>query len=421
MDGVVRRTVILIAVGAILVSGCETRRRIEGPYGKVASDAIPRIERVANLEFKTDPKIEARSRDEVREFLERRFREDLPEQEIEGMRSAYRQLGLIPDTLDLRAFMLDLLTEQVMGYYDPSTKVLYVVQDAPPEQVSTIISHELVHALQDQYMSLDSLQHLRGDNDRQVAAQAVIEGEATLIQLQAMLGGSGGDIAAGFPGGWERVRDIIRETSSQMTVFANAPLIIQETLIFPYLSGAEFMRSFRQLKPGETPYAEMPRSTEQVMHTRAYFTERDRPTRITLPSPRVGRDRYQNNLGEFETRVFLYEHMQDQSGAVRGAAGWDGDRYMVIRTPRGEALVWLTVWDSPTEAIEFTEMLDRAISRRFDGEMMRPIRGGQRYEIREREVSWWSGEVSGRPVVIYTDAPSGMGELIVPGRVKLEQ
>jgi hypothetical protein len=422
MDGVVRRSVIIIAVGgAILVTGCETRRRVEGPYGKVASDAIPRIEKAANLKFKADPKIEARSRDDVRKFLERRFREDLPEREIEGMRGAYRRLGLIPDTLDLRAFMLDLLTEQVMGYYDPSTKVLYVVQDAPPEQVSTIISHELVHALQDQYTSLDSLQHLRGDNDRQVAAQAVIEGEATLIQIQAMLGGSGGDIATAFPGGWDRVREIIRESSSQMTVFSNAPRIIQETLIFPYLTGAEFMRSFRQLRPGDTPYGEMPRSTEQVMHTRAYFTERDRPTRITLPAPRVGRDRYQNNLGEFETRLFLYEHMRDQAGAVRGAAGWDGDRYMVIQTPRGDAFVWLTVWDSPNEAIEFTEILDRAISRRFDGELMRPISGGQRYEVGDRDVVWWSGEVDGRPVVIYTDAPSGIGELIAPGRVKLEQ
>ena len=337
------------------------------------------------------------------------------------MRAAYRHLGRIPDTLNLRAFMLDLLTEQVMGYYDPGAKVLYVVQDAPPEQVSTIISHELVHALQDQYMSLDSLQHLRGDNDGQMAAQAVIEGEATLIQIQAMLGGSGGDIATAFPGGWDRVRDIIRETSTQMTVFSNAPRIIQETLIFPYLSGAEFVRSFRQLRPDQTPYGELPRSTEQVMHTRAYFTERDLPTRVTLPPPRVGRDRYQNNLGEFETRLFLYEHMRDQAGAVRGAAGWDGDRYMVLQTPRGDAFVWLTVWDSPTEAIEFTEILDRAISRRFDGELMRPISGGQRYEVADREVTWWSGEVDGRPVVVYTDAPSGMGALIAPGRVKLEQ
>jgi hypothetical protein len=419
MDGVVRRAGRIVVVGtAVLVSACGQDRRLEGPYAKIAGDAIPRIEEVTGLKFKTDPKIEPRSRDDVRAFLERRFREDLPDEEIAGTRAAYRQLGLIPDTLDLRAFMLDLLTEQVVGYYDPETKVLYVVQEAPPEQVSIIISHELVHALQDQYMSLDSLQLLRGDNDRQIAAHAVIEGQATIVQIQTMLGGA--DIATALPGGWERVRDMIRESSSQMPVFATAPRIIQETLIFPYLSGAEFMRTFQQLRPGDAPYADLPRSTEQIIHARAYFNERDAPTRVTLPAPRVGRDRYQNNLGEFETRIFLYEHARDQASSVRGAAGWDGDRYMVVQTPRGEALAWVTVWDSPTEATEFTSVLDRAIARRFDGEQMREIAGGKRYEVSGRDVTWWSGEIGGRAAVIYTDAPTGLGEIIAPGKVRLQ-
>lgn len=422
MDRVVSRTAAAVVLStAVLVAACagQERRKLDGPYAKVAGDAIPRIEEATGLKFKSNPKIEARSRDEVREFLERRFREDLPDEEIAGTRAAYRRLGLIPDTLDLRAFMLDLLTEQVVGYYDPETKVLYVVQEAPAEQVSIIISHELVHALQDQYMSLDSLQVLRGDNDRQIAAHAVIEGQATIVQIQSMLGGA--DLATALPGGWDRVREMIRESSSQMPVFATAPRIIQETLIFPYLSGAEFMRSFQQLRPGEAPYADLPRSTEQIIHARAYFNERDGPTRVTLPRPRVGRDRYQNNLGEFETRIFLYEHAKEQTAAVRGAAGWDGDRYMVVETPRGEALVWVSVWDSPVDAAEFTEVLDRAIGRRFDGERMREVAGGKRYEVTGREISWWGGDVGGRAVVIYTDAPAGMGELVAPGGIKLEQ
>ena len=418
MDGIVRQTTAAVTLGmALLAIGCGDRR-IEGPYGKIAGDAIPRIEKVTGLTFKTDPKIEARSRDEVRSFLERRFREDLPDEEIAGTQSAYRLLGLIPDTLELRSFMLDLLTEQVVGYYDPETKVLYVVEEAPVEQVNVIISHELVHALQDQYMSLDSLQELRGDNDRQVAAHAVIEGEATLVQIQAMVGG--GDLAGAIPGGWDRVREIIRESSTSMPVFSTAPRVIQETLIFPYLSGAEFMRSFQQLRTGDTPYGDLPRSTEQVLHTRAYFQQRDAPTQVTLPNPRVGRSRYQNNLGEFETRLFIYEHARNQALSVRSADGWDGDRYMVVQTPRGEALVWVTVWDTPVDAAEFTEALDRAISRRFDGERMNDVANGKRYEVVGREVSWWGGEISGRPAVIYTDAPAGIGQLVTPAAVRFE-
>ena len=420
MDGIVSRIIAALALASALLAGaCGKNRSIDGPYGKIAGDAIPRIEEATGLAFKTDPRIEARSRDDVRSFLERRFREDLPDEEIAGTQSAYRLLGLIPDTLDLRAFMLDLLTEQVVGYYDPETKVLYVVEEAPADQVSIIISHELVHALQDQYMSLDSLQELRGDNDRQVAAHAVIEGQATLVQIQTMLGG--GDLAGAIPGGWDRIRDIIRESSTSMPVFSTAPRIIQETLIFPYLSGAEFMRSFQQLRPGDAPFGDLPRSTEQVMHTRAYFQQRDAPTAVTLPNPRVGRSRYQNNLGEFETRLFIYEHARDQALSVRAADGWDGDRYMVVQTPRGEALVWVTVWDTPVDAAEFGEAVDRAISRRFDGERMSEVPNGKRYEVRDREVSWWGGDIGGRPAVVYTDAPLGVGQLVVPGSVKLQE
>ena len=273
--------------------------------------------------------------------------------------------------------MLDLLTEQVVGYYDPETKVLYVVEEAPLEQASIIIAHELVHALQDQYMSLDSLQLLRGDNDRQIAAHAVVEGQATIVQIQSMLGGA--DIATALPGGWDRVRDMIRESSSQMPVFATAPRIIQETLIFPYLSGAEFMRTFQQLRPGEVRTGTCRASTEQIIHSRAY-QRAGCPHGVTLLSPRIGRNRYQNNLGEFETRIFLYEHVKEQSAAVRGAAGWDGDRYTVIDTPRGDAFGWVTVWDSPVEAAGVhrgPRPRDRAAVRR-----RAHARGGRREALR---------------------------------------
>ena len=71
--------------------------------------------------------------------------------------------------------------------------------------------------------------------------------------------------------------------------------------------------------------------------------------------------------------------------------------------------------------LHVVEVLDRAIARRFDGELMRPVANGKRYEVGDREISWWGGDVSGRAVVLYTDAPSGMGELIAPSRVRLEQ
>ena len=119
---------LLITLTLTLGCGRDRPPAAEGPYGREVAEAIPKIEEAVGLKFKTPPVVQARSKEEVRSYLEQRFREDVSEREITGTQTAYQILGAISDTLDLRAFMLDLLTEQVVGYYDPAKKVLYVVR-----------------------------------------------------------------------------------------------------------------------------------------------------------------------------------------------------------------------------------------------------------------------------------------------------
>ena len=384
-----------------------------GPYAKEVGEAVPRIEKAVGLPFKTPPKVERRSKDEVRNFLTRKFNESMPTAELSGIERTYRRFGLISDSLQLRPFMLELLTEQVVGYYDPATKVLYVVDGADPAMIGVTVTHELVHALQDQYLSLDSIQKITGDNDRQVAAQAVIEGQATFEQVQAMLGSS--NLAAALPGGWDRVRDMIREGQSSMPVFSSAPMIIQETLIFPYLSGAEFMRRFEETNPGRVPFDSMPVSTEQILHAQSYFERRDVPTRITLPELSGGaRAIYTNNLGEFETRLFLFQHLQDQNGAIRGAAGWDGDRYSLFETQGGDGIAWVTAWDSKIDAGEFFDLMDTLILKRFRGAKPKAATSESRtYDVGGRTLQVTTTEVDGHPVVLYVDVPAGAPTTVV--------
>ena len=307
-----------------------------GTYARDVADAIPRVERAVGLKFKRPPRVESRSKAEVRDFLEKQFATSHAVRDLAGTEQAYKLFGLLPDSMHLRAELEDLLSEQIVGFYDPKTKVLYIVDGAPATEVGLVVSHELVHALQDQYLNLDSLQSIEGDDDRQSAAQAVIEGQAVYDQLVAMAGNR--NFIALVPGGWDGVRQQIRQNQDAMPKFANAPMLLQESLIFPYLSGAEFMRDFDVHEPGKQPYGDLPTSTEQILHPdKAYFGHRDQPLRVTLPPPPGGpsRVRYDNNLGEFETRLFLYQHLDDQPAAVRGASGWGGDRYEVVDTPRG--------------------------------------------------------------------------------------
>lgn len=404
-----------------LVPACESQKKpaYEGPYAAEVRQAIPMIERAVRLQFKAPPKVETRSKAQVREFVTRQFTDSLAMRDIAGQEAAYKRLGMIPDTLKLQPFLTGLLEEQIVGYYDPRTKVLYVVDGAPKEIANLTITHELVHALQDQYISLDSVQKIRDDNDRLAAAQAVFEGQAVYEQISIMLGGS--NIAINLPGGWDRIREMIRENQASMPIFAAAPKVVQETLIFPYLSGAEFYRNYRERKPGSVIYRELPVSAEQIIHPAAFFVNKDQPTRVGLGSLSNATKVYENNLGEFETRLFLYQHLNDQGEAMRGATGWGGDRYAVVNTPRGQGIVWLTVWDSAIEAGEFFQMASDAIAKRFSTKQA----GGstdlvKKFSAAGRALQVSTVEIQGRPAVIYVDIPAGADPNIInPAQVTL--
>ena len=418
-----RRGVLVVACAMAAVAAAAACGRSKSGdsdvYERKVNDAVPGVEEAVGLRFKTPPRVQARSKAQVREFVERQFAESRGARELGLKEAVYKRFGLLPDTLDLRGLLTDLLEEQIVGFYDPKTKSLYVVDGSPPEAAGIVLAHELVHALQDQYLNLDSIQNVEGDDDRVGAAQAVIEGQATVAQL------GGGNVAARLPGGWDRVRQMIREQQAAMPIFASAPTVIQETLIFPYLSGAEFMRHVAERgKASAELYRDLPGSTEQILHPETYFGTRDAPTRVTLPEPSGGKIAYQNSLGEFETRLLLYEHLQDVQPAARGARGWDGDRYALVDTPQGQALVWLTVWDSAVDAGEFDDLLGQVIAKRagssasgMTGARLQAeargvagggARSGRTVTARGRSYALTTGEVQGHPVVVYVDVPAGV-------------
>ena len=410
--------VVVIAVVAALYFGSR-RNYGDGPYAKEVAEAIPRIEEGTGLKFKRPPKVEVRTKEQVREFLLKKFNDDTPADELKGEETAYKLFGLLPDSLDLRKFLLAVLTEQVIGYYDPATKVLYVVNGTDEKTVGITVTHELVHALQDQYVSLDSIQKATSDNDRLTSAQAVIEGQAQFEQLATM--GGGANSLALRVGGREQLRDMIRESMSSMPVMATAPMMIQESLLFPYLSGADFVQRFKEKKGKANPLTNIPRSTEQILHTDAYFgATPDEPTGITLPAPRGATKVYENDIGEFGTRLFLYQHLKDEQTAARGAMGWDGDRYMIVKTAAGKGIIWVTAWDSTVEAAEFSDVMVRATTKRTGMAERSEPGGGATIRPKGRTITIFPRIIAGRAVIVYTDLPDGTSGVIDPTQIKLD-
>jgi hypothetical protein len=414
MGRVTWRRAALVVTGALLAgtAACRKNPAGDGPYASEVADAVPRIEHATGLRFRTPPKLELRTKEQVRDFLLKQFDEETPAAELRGEEAAYKLLGMIPDSMDLRKFLIAVLSEQVVGYYDPATKVLYVVQGADEKLAGITITHELVHALQDQYVNLDSIQHATSDNDRLAAAQAVIEGQAQYEQLSIMLGGSE-NIALRI-GGSDRIREMIRENQSAMPVFATAPMVIQESLLFPYLAGADFVQRFEEKRGKANPLEHLPVSTEQILHTDAYFgNPPDEPSTVTLPAPRGASAMYENNLGEFGARLLLYQFLHDQELSARAASGWDGDRYVVLQGASGRGIVWVSVWDSALQAATYSDALTRAMARRTGAAERNVGTGGATFTPKGRTVSILPETIGGRPAIIYSDLPDGISAGVI--------
>jgi hypothetical protein len=378
-----------IVLGAGLGGGCRERAQAvqgEAELKDMVHRMMPVVAEAAGLPFKHEPVVLRRSRAQVRDYVIHKFDEDLPPADLAGIQSALRLFGLIPDSLELRSTMIDLLTEQIAGYYDPDSNALYIPADIEPFQLRVVVSHELVHALQDQYVRLDSIITQRHVNDRRSAAQAILEGQATVAQIPVLMPEQKPDT---LPLGWFwKQRAVMAAQQAQMKEFARAPLWLREGLVFPYLGGADFNTWFRRKYFGRSILEAMPRSTEQILHPERY-AERDEPTDIAFEEARSGEVKWEDGLGEFETRLLFQQHLGNEAEAIMLASGWDGDRYQVLG-PTGDALVWYTVWDDAAAASRFTAGLQRAWAAR---------RPGRRSEVKQLIVS-------GRPVVRLVDAPA---------------
>ncbi|MFO7893585.1 MAG: hypothetical protein R6U63_07625 [Longimicrobiales bacterium] len=379
---------VVIAAGAVAAPACEAQSGMTDEELRTMIDSLlPGIAEVSGMEVRRPVRFAMQSRAEARTFIEEQLDRELGPEEAGGMERAYKAFGLLPDTLDLRAMLLDLYLEQVVGYYDPATDRLYVLDEAEAATAGPVVAHELVHALQDQHTDLDSLVARERGNDRQMAAQAAAEGQATLVMVAlqaAQMSGQGIDIAA-LPDLAQLLEPALEAENAQFPVFQRAPRLVRETLLFPYMGGAGFVQAlFRARGDGAppVPFGELlPQSTEQVLAPEARFlSERDHPTEIALdPAGDGWQTVYSNTLGQLEVSILLVEHLGEE--AAGGGWGWDGDRYALLVGPdRREALVWYSVWDDADSADAFAERfrltgVARTVERfRFDGrEMVRAV------------------------------------------------
>jgi len=356
------RRIAALALGAIASVACRGRApdasADEAAVRATVDSLVPEVEKAVGLKFTHPPRFAMRTKEQVKSYLVAKLDQEFPKAKLEGIQALYQLLELIPDSLDLKSLLVPLYSEQVAGFYDPDSTTLYAVAGAKPDQLRLVLAHELVHALQHERLPLDSLLKDVTNADRLAASQAVLEGHATVAMLGVMLAGQAqaaggvGNILSD-PDFWKQYREQVKSAQTSMPVFRSAPLVVREELVFPYLAGAEFIRWWdTQLGKGPLPTrAEMPRSTEQILHPERYAAG-DRPLNVQFVEP-ADQVLHEDTMGELELEIW--------SAQMRGGGevlddlplGWGGDRFRVYRTAAGPALVLYTVWDDSTSARRF--------------------------------------------------------------------
>lgn len=329
-----------------------------------AAALLPALATRVGLELREPVRLERRSREELERYLVFKLDEELPAETAEWTEAVYRLLGLIGPEVNLVTILEDVYLEQVAGFYDPDSTTLFVLDDQPEEALETLLVHELVHAIQDQAVDLSSLTDRIVGNDRQGAAQAAIEGHATLIMFEYSLGQlQGADIdILDFPDFTATMAPSLEAAREQSPALSRAPRIVQEALLFPYLGGTAFVEAmWKNGDARELPFgANLPTSTEQVIHPERFFAARDQPTELRL-SFEGGESVFEDGLGEMEVAVLL-ETLVGATGETL-AAGWDGDRYALFGDANsGYSLVWVSIWDDGAARDRFVSALSGAAS-----------------------------------------------------------
>src|SRR5207245_7722678 len=105
------------------------------------------------LAIRKNVKRKLTSREEVVSYLTKHMN-DQDTQRLRRSELVLKKFGLLPRDFNLEKLLVDLLREQVAGYYDPKTKTVNLLNWVPLEEQEPVLAHELTHALQDQWGGL---------------------------------------------------------------------------------------------------------------------------------------------------------------------------------------------------------------------------------------------------------------------------
>jgi hypothetical protein len=293
-----------------------------------------------------------------------------------------RHLGLLHGPATLKQHYIKLLTSQVRGLYDPEKKVFLVVHGPAPsvlewglglvsaamglkmEDVYTV--HEMEHAVQDQHFHLQKLtKSVPDDFDRELAAQSLIEGDATVVMWQFacnLVATSPAEAAAKTAALCRYDMRAGQGFLATSLVPEGTPRFLQEVCNFPYAQGSAFVYFLARhggWKAVDEAFRKLPQSTAEIFHPEEYGQVHFVPIKLTpLRLDSSWRSMGKDTAGEFLIRLLATLNGYDPNSM----SGWRGDRYEVYARKSGTLVSWESQWENAARASYFSEIAVHALS-----------------------------------------------------------
>jgi len=312
------------------------------------------------LPLKTELMRDMMTEEELREVVVNDFFADYTAEDARKDAIELNVMGLLPSGFDLLKFYQDLYSEQIAGYYDSETKEMYVIgsEFKGPERIT--YAHEFTHVLQDQNYDLEKLldeDTCDADSEYCAAVTALVEGDAVLTEQLWFLSN-----------GTEQDRNEINAfyDTYKSPVYDSAPEYMKQDFLFPYSQGFDFVYTLygaNKWKAVTNAYADLPVSTEQILHPDKYPAETPVKVEIADLTEQLGpgwTEYDRNQMGEWYTYLILSSGYGTKfrlpaESANMAASGWGGDTYLFLFNENNDdtAFVWLSTWDAQKESNEF--------------------------------------------------------------------
>ncbi len=310
-----------------------------------ADEVLQQMSEITGWKLKSPLKKSIRTREEIHGYVLRQMHEEKNAKDSYASTRSAEAFGLIPKGFNLEGFLVDLLTEQIAGLYDPKAHEFYIADWIPPEEQRMVMSHELTHALEDQYFQIeDWVKVARPNDDAELARESVLEGSAMAAMLDYMLKEKG-----------LKLRDLpdidpslFVGDLSETPMIKKAPPFIKDFLMFPYFSGLTFSMSVLKTDGWHgfsSVFEKPPANSQQILHPELYRSGTI-PKSLTLDLPTHSPEASwtkleENSLGEFGWKEVLKQFLDDDRARLLSAA-WDGDLYATYEQKDAHRIMLLT-------------------------------------------------------------------------------